>query len=102
MYLGMMVLIWAPLSKRTIQPSPFILSLATFLPHANAERGLDSRRESVGGALCLKSLHLGALQCIGWAPFFDAIPSLPFNCFFSLEVFTWGQLQMKCSVLLQW
>ena len=30
-YLGMMVLIWAPLSKRAIQLSPFILTLAMFL-----------------------------------------------------------------------
>ena len=37
-----------------------------------------------------------------WAPFIDAIPSFPFNCFLSLEVFKSGQLQMKCSGLLQW
>ena len=35
------------------------------------------------------------------APFIDAVPSLPFNCYFSLEVFMSGQLQMKCSGLLQ-
>ena len=35
------------------------------------------------------------------APFIDAIP-LPFNCSFSPEVFMSGQLQMKCSGLLQW
>ena len=29
------------------------------------------------------------------APFIDAVLSLPFNCFFCLEVFTSGQLQMK-------
>ena len=34
------------------------------------------------------------------APFFVAIPSFPFNCFLSLEFFTSGQLQMKCSGLL--
>ena len=37
-----------------------------------------------------------------WAPFIDAVPSFPFNCFLSLEVFTSEQLQMKCSGLLQW
>ena len=37
-----------------------------------------------------------------WAPFVNAIPSLPFNCFFSLEVFTSRQLWIKCSRLLQW
>ena len=37
-----------------------------------------------------------------WAPFIDAIPSFPFHCFFSLEVFTSSQLWMKCSRLLQW
>ena len=36
------------------------------------------------------------------APFINAIPSFPFNCFLSLEVFTSRQLQMKCSGLLQW
>ena len=36
------------------------------------------------------------------APFIDAVPSFLFNCFFSLEIFTSGQLQMKCSGLLQW
>ena len=44
-----------------------------------------------------------ALAVVGgvWAPFIDDVPSLLFNCFFSLKVFTSGQLQMKCSVLLQ-
>ena len=37
-----------------------------------------------------------------WASFIDAVPSLPFNCFFSLEVFIGRQLGMKCSGLLQW
>ena len=36
------------------------------------------------------------------APFVNAIPSFPFNCFLSLEVFISGQLQMKCLGLLQW
>ena len=35
------------------------------------------------------------------APFIDAVPSFPFNYFLSLEVFTSGQLWMKCSGLLQ-
>ena len=36
-----------------------------------------------------------------WAPFFNTIPSLPFNCAFSLEIFMSRQLQIKCSGLLQ-
>ena len=35
-------------------------------------------------------------------PSLDVVPSFPFNCFLSLEVFTSMQLQMKCSGLLQW
>ena len=35
-------------------------------------------------------------------PFINAVPSFPFNCLFSLEVFTSRQLQMKCPGLLQW
>ena len=36
------------------------------------------------------------------APFINAIHSFLFNSLFSLEAFTSGQLQMKCSGLLQW
>ena len=36
-----------------------------------------------------------------WAPFLDAVPSLPFNCGFSLKVFMSRQLWTKCSGLLQ-
>ena len=36
------------------------------------------------------------------APFIDAVPSFPFNCFLSLEIFISGQLWMKCLGLLQW
>ena len=36
------------------------------------------------------------------APFVNTIPSFPFSCFLSLEVFTSGQLWMKCSGQLQW
>ena len=34
------------------------------------------------------------------APFINAIPFFPFNCFLSLEVFISGQLWMKCLGLL--
>ena len=35
------------------------------------------------------------------APFFDTVPSLLFNCVFSLKVFMSRQLWIKCSGLLQ-
>ena len=52
--------------------------------------------------LCLGNLLLGVLghchfHLRGLGPLLDAIPSLQFNCIFSLEALTSGQLQMKCS-----
>ena len=36
------------------------------------------------------------------APFLNTVPSLSFNCAFSLKVFMSRQLWIKCSRLLQW
>ena len=59
--------------------------------------GLYTSRTSIWGPFNALAVVRGV-----WAPFFDAIPSLLFNCFFSLKVFMSGQLQMKCSRLFQW
>ena len=53
--------------------------------------GLYALEISVWG-LFVAIVIVGGVQ----APSINAVPSFPFNCFLSLEVFTSGQLWMKC------
>ena len=104
----MKVFTWAPLSKRAIQLSPFILhSGYVFDPVPSLKRVQIQEGSLQGGLYALGASIWGvfvALVVVGGiqAPFIDAIPSFPFNCFLSLEVFINGQLWMKCLGLLQW
>ena len=93
MYLGTMVFIWASLSKRAIQLSPFILTLAMFLTLYHCQKGVWIQEGSLwssfytSGASVLGLFTVLAIVRGVQAPFIDAIPSFPFNCFLSLEVF---------------
>ena len=106
-YLGMMLLICAPLSKRAIQLSPLILTLATFNPMPMLKGvwiqvgSLLGWLYTLGTSVCT---FFSMVAVVGWvqASFFDAIPSLPFNCSLSLKDFMSRQLQIKCSGILQW
>ena len=64
MYLGMMVLIYAPLSKRAIQLSPFILTLATFLTPCQCWKGSRFKKWVCWGSFMpWESLSGGSLMC---------------------------------------
>ena len=106
MYLGMMVLMCVPLFKRAIQLSIY--------PHSSYVFGsmLVSKRVWFQEGNLLWWLYtlgtsvwrfFGVLTIVGevWAPFFDTVPSLLFNCAFFLKVFMSRQLWIKCSRLLQ-
>ena len=100
-----MVFTWAPLSQRAIQLSPFIFTLADSIPllervriqEGSLQGGFHTSGASIWG-LFMALVIVRGVQ----ASFINAIPSFPFNCFLSLEVFISGQLWMKCSGLLQW
>ena len=85
MYLGMKVLICMPLSKRAIQFSPLILTLATFWPHANIERSLLGWLYTLETSV-LRFFGVVAIVRVVQAAFINAISSLSFNSGFSLKV----------------
>ena len=84
-----------PHSSYVFNPIPLLKGV--WIQEGSLQSGFYASGASVRGIFM-------ALIIVGgvWAPFIVAIPSFPFNCFFSLEVFTSRQLQMKCSGLLQW
>ena len=98
-----MVLICAPLSRRALQLSLLIFTLATF----------STLYQPLNGPGFKKGVCLGHVMPwepppgSSWAlllspegsglPSLTTVPSLQFNCIFSLEVLTSGQLQINCS-----
>ena len=77
--------------------NPIPLLKGVWIQEGSLEIGFNASGATVWG-LSMVLVIVRGVQ----APYIDAIPSFPFNSFFSLEVFTGWQLQMKCSGLLQW
>ena len=100
-YSGMMVSIWAPLSKRVTLPSPSIPTPVMPLTPYHCQKGSRPKKGSLQSGLhtlgaSIWGLFAALVIARGvWAPFIDAFPSFPFNCLFSLEVITSRQLQME-------
>ena len=91
-----------------MQLSLLILTLAMFLTPYYQEKGVRIQE----GSLCAMPYALGVPSWVAfgfatltgevWAPFSGVIPSFQFKWVANLDVFTSGDLQIKCSVLLQW
>ena len=96
-----MVLICAPLSSRAMQLSLFILTLATFMTPYQMWKGSGFKERVCWGGFMPLGISVwrffGVLTIVKgvWAPFFDTIPSLPFNCVFSLKAFMSGTVMDK-------
>ena len=84
-----------PHSSYVFDPIPLLKGV--WIQEGSLQSGFYASRASVWGLFMVLAVVRGVQ-----APFINAIPSFLFNCFFPLEVFTSGLLQMKCSGLLQW